>query len=113
MASPEKSGGGGTDELVQSKPKTARARLYRVIFHNDDYTHKWFVAHVLQVFFHMSETTATALMMAIHQKGSGVAGVYTREIAETKVVHVMDYARENEMPLMLSMEPEDGEDDDG
>jgi ATP-dependent Clp protease adaptor protein ClpS len=62
------------------------------------------------MFFHMDETSAHALMMAIHRSGSGVAGVYTREIAETKVVHVTEYARDNQMPLKVSSEPE-GDDD--
>jgi ATP-dependent Clp protease adaptor protein ClpS len=96
--------------VLERKPKVARPRLYRVVFHNDDYTTKWFVVHVLEMFFRMDETQATALMLAVHRQGSGVAGVYTRDIAETKVTEVMEYARENEMPLMLSAEPEDGED---
>ena len=101
---------GDTETVLEDKPKVAHARRYRVIFHNDDYTTKWFVVHVLQTFFHMDETSATALMMAVHRHGSGVAGVYTKDIAETKVVTVTEYARENEMPLKLSIEPE-GEDD--
>ena len=83
------------------------ARRYCVVFYNDDYTTKWFVVHVLEQFFHMSETSATALMMAVHEKGKGVAGVYSREIAETKAAHVTDYARENGMPLGVTAEPED------
>jgi ATP-dependent Clp protease adaptor protein ClpS len=100
-----------TDHLLERVPKTRRARKYCVVFYNDDYTTKWFVVHVLEEFFHMSEASATALMMAVHEKGKGVAGVYTREIAETKAARVTDYARENGMPLRVTAEPD--EDDGG
>jgi ATP-dependent Clp protease adaptor protein ClpS len=111
VAAPELSGEDDTDTLVEDDPKVARARRYRVVFHNDDYTTKWFVVHVLQMFFHMDETAATALMLAVHRHGSGVAGVYTRDIAETKVVHVTEYARDNEMPLKVSAEPDAGDEE--
>ena len=97
------------DVLLTREPKVARARRYAVVFYNDDYTTKWFVVHVLQHFFHMSETSASALMLAIHHEGKGVAGVYARDIAETKAALVMDYARQNGMPLMVTAEPEDEE----
>ncbi len=94
--------------------KIARARKWSVVFYNDDYTSKWFVVMVLQQFFHMSETSATALMMAIHKKGKGIAGTYSRDIAETKADQVMRLAREYEMPLLVTAEPdEDGEKGDG
>jgi len=98
------------DVIVDQAPKTARARRWGVVFYNDDYTHKWFVVHVLEQFFRMDETTATAFMMAVHEQGKGVAGIYTRDIAETKAAAVMDYAREYEMPLRVTAEPDD---DDG
>jgi ATP-dependent Clp protease adaptor protein ClpS len=88
-------------------PKVARPRLWRVVFYNDDYTTKWFVVHVLMQFFRMSETSATALMMAIHAKGKGVAGIYTRDIAETKADEVMRCAREFGMPLLVTAEPDE------
>lgn len=88
-------------------PKIAKDRRYRVVFHNDDYTTKWFVVMVLQQFFHMSETAAAALCMAVHRHGKGVAGVYSKDIAETKAALVMEYAKEFEMPLMVTTEPED------
>jgi ATP-dependent Clp protease adaptor protein ClpS len=103
---------GDNDVVIQKDPKTARARRYCVIFYNDDYTTKWFVVHVLEQFFHLTETSAAALMMAIHEHGKGVAGTYTRDIAETKATLVMDYAKECEMPLMVTAEPEGGDDDD-
>ncbi len=75
-----------------------------------DYTTKWFVVMVLERFFHMSETSALTFMLAVHEKGKGVAGVYTREIAETKAAQIMDFARANEMPLLVTAEPdEDGD----
>jgi ATP-dependent Clp protease adaptor protein ClpS len=103
---------GDDDVVLQRDPKVARARRYCVVFYNDDYTTKWFVVHVLEQFFHLSETSATALMMAIHEHGKGVAGVYTRDIAETKATLVMDYAREVQMPLRVTAEPDrDGDDE--
>ena len=102
-------GKGDSDVVLERDPKTARARRYCVVFYNDDYTSKWFVVHVLEQFFHMNETSATALMMAIHEHGKGIAGTYTRDIAETKATLVMDYAKEVQMPLKVTAEP-DGDD---
>jgi ATP-dependent Clp protease adaptor protein ClpS len=108
---------GGADDLtvLERAPRVARARKWAVVFYNDDYTTKWFVVSVLQQFFHMSETSAEALMMAIHRRGKGIAGTYSRDIAETKADQVMRCAREYQMPLLVTAEPdEDGEDgDDG
>jgi ATP-dependent Clp protease adaptor protein ClpS len=98
---------GDDDVVIERDPKVGRARRYCVVFYNDDYTTKWFVVHVLEQFFHMNETTATAFMMAVHQHGKGVAGVYTRDIAETKAKMVMDYARECEAPLRVTAEPDE------
>lgn len=95
------------DLAVKRERKTQKARRYRVVFYNDDYTTKWFVVDVLMRYFSMSETSAMSFMLAVHTTGSGVAGVYTKDIAETKVAEVMEYAREYEMPLKLSAEPED------
>jgi ATP-dependent Clp protease adaptor protein ClpS len=95
------------DLAVVTRPKLERARRYRVIFYNDDYTTKWFVVDVLERFFHMTEANATAFMLVVHQTGRGVAGVYTRDIAETKVDEVHRYAKEWGMPLRLDIEPED------
>lgn len=97
------------DALLERAPRIARASKWAVVFHNDDYTTKWFVVQVLEQYFHMSETSATALMMAIHEKGRGIAGVYSRDIAETKAGEVMRLAREWGMPLLVTVEAdEDG-----
>jgi len=98
------------DVVLDQDPKIARARRWGVVFYNDDYTTKWFVVHVLEQFFRMNETTATAFMMAVHDHGKGVAGVYTKDIAETKAAQIMDYARENGMPLQVTAEPDDPDD---
>ncbi len=95
------------DLAVKRERKTEKARRYRVIFYNDDYTTKWFVVMVLMRFFHMTETTAMSFMLTVHTYGHGVAGVYSKDIAETKVAQVMDFAKENGMPLRLTAEPED------
>jgi ATP-dependent Clp protease adaptor protein ClpS len=94
------------DTLLERKPKIARARLWRVVFYNDDYTTKWFVVQVLQQFFRMSEASASALMTAIHKTGKGIAGTYSRDIAETKADEVMRCAREFGMPLLVTAEPD-------
>ncbi len=99
------------DVLLEKKPKVARARRWCVVFYNDDYTTKWFVVLVLEQFFRMDETTATAFMMSVHEQGKGVAGMYTKDIAETKAAAVMDYAREMGMPLKVTAEPDDEDDD--
>lgn len=84
-----------------------KARRYCVVFYNDNYTTKWFVVHVLERFFRMSEGLAMSFMLTVHRHGKGVAGVYSRDIAETKAQQVVDYARENGMPLLVTAEPED------
>jgi ATP-dependent Clp protease adaptor protein ClpS len=91
---------------VLERPKTQTPKLYTVIFHNDDYTTMEFVVMVLMQFFQKSETEATFIMLTVHRKGSAVAGVYTRDIAESKVQKVVQFAREQGMPLMLTAEPE-------
>jgi ATP-dependent Clp protease adaptor protein ClpS len=91
---------------VQERPKTHVPRRYRVIFHNDDYTTMEFVVDALVRFFHKTAAEATHIMLTVHKKGSAVAGVYTRDIAETKVEAVMKHARESGMPLLVTAEPE-------
>ena len=91
-----------------------RPRMYRVLLHNDDYTPMDFVVRLLRTVFRKTETDATAIMLHVHNTGYGIAGVYTHEIAETKVAQVHLLARKHEHPLMASMEPDDqggGEDD--
>lgn len=94
----------------REEKKIKRPRMYRVILHNDDYTPMDFVVRLLETVFHRNESEATAVMLHVHHHGQGVAGVYTHEIAETKVAQVHLLARKNDHPLMASMEPEDDED---
>lgn len=78
--------------------------MYKVVLLNDDYTPMEFVVRVLEIFFNMDRETATRVMLAVHTRGKGVCGVYTRDIAETKVTQVNEYSRENQHPLLCSME---------
>ncbi len=94
------------DLATQKKRKVEKVRRYKVLFHNDDYTTMEFVVHVLMKFFHRTETEATHIMLSVHHKGHGVAGTYTRDVAETKVDTTMRYARERGMPLLVTAEPE-------
>ena len=94
------------DVDVEERQKTAVPKRYNVIFHNDDYTTMEYVVEVLRRFFHKGETEALHIMLTVHKSGAAVAGVYTRDVAETKSTQVMDYARENGMPLLLTTEPE-------
>jgi ATP-dependent Clp protease adaptor protein ClpS len=96
----------GEDVELEDKPISATPRRYKVIFHNDDYTTMEFVVEVLKRFFHKTDTEAVHIMLTVHKSGAAVAGVYTRDVAETKKAQVMDYARENGMPLLLTTEPE-------
>jgi ATP-dependent Clp protease adaptor protein ClpS len=94
------------DLATEQKKKVEKVRPYKVVLHNDDYTTMEFVVLVLMKFFHKSETEATHIMLSVHHRGHGVAGLYTKDVAETKVALVQDYARENGMPLRLTAEPE-------
>lgn len=96
------------DELVvqEAKPRLQRPPLYKVILLNDDYTPMEFVVVVLQRFFRKTREEATRIMLHVHQKGIGICGVYTREVAETKVRQVMMFSSENQHPLQCTMEPE-------
>src|SRR3954454_8794948 len=85
------------------KPKTERPPLYEVLLHNDDYTTQEFVVYVLMKFFQHDATTARKIMLHVHTKGLGVAGIFPFEIAETKAHQVIAFARENEMPLQASL----------
>jgi len=97
-----------SDENVAEKEKlkTDEPSLYRVILLNDDYTTMEFVIHVLETVFHKPLPEATRIMLNVHKKGSGLCGVYTREIAETKVAEVHAMAAENQFPLKCTMEKE-------
>jgi ATP-dependent Clp protease adaptor protein ClpS len=99
-------GGDGlsTGVRTQTKTRTKKPSLYRVLLLNDDYTPMEFVIYVLERFFQKSREDATTIMLHVHQNGVGVAGVFTYEVAETKVAQVLDLARRNEHPLQCTME---------
>ncbi len=92
--------------ITDSQQQLKKPPLYKVLLHNDDYTTMEFVVFVLQNVFHKSETDAYRIMMAVHQQGLGVAGVYTYEIAETKITQVTHMAQEQQFPLLCTMEEE-------
>src|SRR5215203_4277506 len=92
---------------TRQEKKLQKPRLYKVLLHNDNYTTREFVVAVLKEIFHRSEPEAVQIMLHVHHNGIGVAGVYTYEVAETKVRLTEKLARENEYPLRLSMEPEE------
>ena len=94
----------GTGVVTKTRTKTKKPSLYRVLMLNDDYTPMEFVVHVLERFFNKNQDEATQIMLHVHQKGIGVCGVYPYDIAETKVVQVMDFARKHQHPLQCTME---------
>ena len=107
----EQNGGGdgneagrGTAVITRTKTKTKKPSLYRVLILNDDYTPMEFVVHVLERFFQKDREAATRIMLHVHNHGVGECGVYTFEVAETKVSQVMDFARQNQHPLQCVME---------
>lgn len=91
---------------TKTKVRTQRPSLYKVLLLNDDYTPMEFVVHVIERFFGKSREDATQIMLHVHHKGVGICGVYTFEIAETKVARVIEYARQNQHPLQCTMEKE-------
>ncbi len=93
---------------VLTRKKLTRPPLYRVILHNDDYTTQDFVVMVLMKFFHKSHSEAKSVMLHVHHRGRGIAGLYPRDIAASKISQVEQMAQQQEMPLRLSMEPEEG-----
>ncbi len=97
-------GGPGTSVITKVKPKTKRPSLYRVLILNDDYTPMEFVVHVIERFFQKDVETATKIMLHVHQHGIGECGIFTYEVAETKVTQVMDFARKHQHPLQCVME---------
>ncbi len=94
----------GTGIVTETKPKTKKPSMYRVLMLNDDYTPMEFVVHVLQRFFSKSTEEATQIMLHVHQKGIGVCGIYTYDVAETKVDQVVNFARKHQHPLQCTME---------
>jgi len=103
-AAPEQEGGLATEV----RPEAKRPRRFKVLLHNDDFTTMDFVVRVLVEHFHKSPAEATHVMLQVHHKGIGVAGVYPREVAETKVAEVTGEARSQGMPLLLTLEEESG-----
>ncbi len=96
----------GAAILVRPKEKTQKPPMYKVLLLNDDYTPMEFVVHILERFFGMGLEAAQSVMLTVHMKGLAVVGVFSHEIAETKVMQVMDYARQNQHPLQCTMEKE-------
>ncbi|MGU3493831.1 ATP-dependent Clp protease adapter ClpS [Xanthobacteraceae bacterium A53D] len=97
-------GGPGTSVITRTKPQVKRPSLYRVLLLNDDYTPMEFVVHVLERFFSKNREEANTIMMHVHHHGVGECGVFTYEVAETKVTQVMDFARKHQHPLQCVME---------
>jgi ATP-dependent Clp protease adaptor protein ClpS len=88
----------------EARPKLKRPPLFKVVLINDDYTPMEFVVHVLESFFLMNREKATRIMLHVHTRGKGVCGLFTRDIAETKVAQVNEYSRANQHPLLCAME---------
>jgi ATP-dependent Clp protease adaptor protein ClpS len=97
-------GGSETGVVTRTKPKTKKPAMYKVIMLNDDYTPMEFVILMLERFFSKSQEEATQIMLHVHQKGVGVCGVFTYEVAETKVQQVMDLAKQHQYPLQCTLE---------
>ena len=98
--------GPGTGVVVKTRPKTKKPSMYKVLMLNDDYTPMEFVVHILERFFNKSRQEATRIMLHVHRRGVGICGVYTYEVAETKVTQTVDYARKNQHPLQCTLEKE-------
>ena len=92
--------------VQESEPELARPRMYKVLLLNDDFTPMEFVVHVLESFFGMPRHRATQVMLTVHTEGKGICGLFTREVAETKVMQVNEYSRKNQHPLLCTMEAE-------
>ena len=108
MSDPEKR---GDDEpsigvVIKTKPKTRKPSMYKVLMLNDDYTPMEFVVHILERFFGKTQEEAQQIMLHVHRRGVGICGVYTYEVAESKVTQVMDFARQHQHPLQCTLEKE-------
>jgi ATP-dependent Clp protease adaptor protein ClpS len=102
----ESENGGQPGVATKTRTRTKKPSLYRVLILNDDYTPMEFVVYVLERFFNKSREEATTIMLHVHQHGVGMCGVFTYEVAETKVAQVLDLARRSEHPLQCTMEKE-------
>ncbi|EPY01444.1 ATP-dependent Clp protease adapter ClpS [Magnetospirillum fulvum] len=98
--------GGQTGVVIKTRPRTRKPSMYKVLMLNDDYTPMEFVIQVLEQFFSKNREEATRIMLNVHTRGVGICGVYTYEVAETKVTQVMDLARQNQHPLQCTIEKE-------
>jgi ATP-dependent Clp protease adaptor protein ClpS len=106
MADKDDDGDGDVGVVLETKPVTKRPPMYKVMILNDDFTPMEFVVHVLERFFGLSHGQAFELMLTVHKKGLAVVGVFSHEIAETKVAQVMDFAQRHQHPLQCTMEKE-------
>jgi ATP-dependent Clp protease adaptor protein ClpS len=106
MMADKEGGDGDLGVKLETRTKTKRPPLYKVLILNDDYTPMEFVVHVLERFFGMSHAQAFEIMLTVHKKGIAVVGVFSHEIAETKVALVMDFAQRHQHPLQCTMEKE-------
>ncbi len=97
---------GRTSIVTKTRPKTKKPSLYKVLLLNDDYTPMEFVVHVLEKFFNKGRQEATTIMLKVHHEGVGICGVYTYEVAESKVTLVMDFSRQHGHPLQCTLEKE-------
>ncbi|ATU71858.1 ATP-dependent Clp protease adapter protein ClpS [Gluconacetobacter sp. SXCC-1] len=102
--SPPGNDDGMIDVVIHTRPQTRKPAMYKVLMLNDDYTPMEFVVHVLERFFQKNREEATDIMLHVHKRGVGVCGVFTYEVAETKVTQVMDLARQNQHPLQCTIE---------
>jgi ATP-dependent Clp protease adaptor protein ClpS len=112
----EGEGAGSAVETVaepEVKRRPRRTPRYQVVMHNDDYTTMEFVVAMLMKHFHKPPAEALHIMLQVHHKGAGIAGVYTRDVAETKVAEVIEEARQEGMPLLLTVEPHGSDEPDG
>ena len=97
-------GDGNTGVIIETRPKTKKPSMYKVLMLNDDFTPMEFVVHILQNFFAMTTEQATEVMLSVHRRGVGICGVFPYEVAETKVTQVMDLARQHQHPLQCTLE---------
>jgi ATP-dependent Clp protease adaptor protein ClpS len=98
--------GTGTGVVAKTRPKTKKPSLYKVLILNDDYTPMEFVVHILEKFFNKGREQAVEIMLHVHRHGVGVCGVFTFEVAETKVAQVIEFSRRHQHPLQCTMEKE-------
>ncbi len=106
MSDPDTPSDGDAGVILETRKKTQRPPLYKILILNDDFTPMEFVVHVLERFFGMTHAQAFELMLTVHKKGVAVVGVFSFEVAETKVAQVMDFARRHQHPLQCTMEKE-------